>query len=128
MASLSVAEGSTDNTASVPGSASPPPNPGNGHDGRTSSSTGRSLVFNASLAAGPPMGPLSVEHAQLLLPDLPVVQQIWLITAEALLLDRRVVERRQDIKKNAQVWHELVCGDVTDADELFYARAPYDII
>jgi hypothetical protein len=74
------------------------------------------------------MGPLPAEHGRLLLPDLPVLQQIWLPTAEALLLARRAVERRQDIKRNAQVMQELIREGITDADELFYGRAAHNII
>jgi hypothetical protein len=122
-ASLNAAEGSTENIASPFGNVSSCSAPEDGHDGWTSLSPGGSLVFNANLAAGPPMGPLSVEHAALLLPDLPVLEQIWLPTAEALLLERCVVERRQDIKKNAQVMLELIREGITDADELFNRRA-----
>ena len=126
--SLSAAEGNLDNTASVSGSVSSRSGPGDGHDGRTSSSPSGNPVLNASLAAGPPMGPLSAEHTQLLLPDLPVLQQIWLPTAEALLLERRAIERRQDIKKNAQVLLELIREGITDADELFHMQAVCNII
>jgi hypothetical protein len=126
--SLRAAEGSTDNTAPVSHSVSSRSGLGDGHDGWTRSSRSGSLFFTASLAAGPPMGPLPAEHARLLLPDLPVLQQIWLPTAEALLLARRVVERRQDIKRNAQVLQELIRDGITDADELFYGRAAHGII
>src|SRR5690606_25258626 len=44
------------------------------------------LVFGTSLAAGMPMSPLPLEHTQQLLQDLPTLQQIWLTTAEALIL------------------------------------------
>jgi hypothetical protein len=120
---LSAAEGSTENIASMSGSVSSYLSPGDGHDDRTSTSPGKGPVFNASLAAGPPMGPLSAEHVGLLLPDLPVLEQIWLPTAEALLLTRCAVERPQDIKKNAQVMIELTRKGITDADELFSRRA-----
>jgi hypothetical protein len=122
-ASLTAAEGSTENIASVSSNVLSCSGPGDGHEDRTGLSPSRSLVFNASLAAGPPMGPLSVEHTGLLLPDLPVLEQIWLPTAEALLLARCAVERRQDIKKNAQVMLELIREGITDADELFNRRA-----
>lgn len=127
-ASLSAAEGSTDNTASASGSVSSRSGPGDSRDGWLRSSRSGGLVFNESLAAGPPMGPLPAEHGRLLLPDLPVLQQIWLPTAEALLLARRAVERRQDIKRNAQVMQELIREGITDADELFYGRAAHNII
>jgi hypothetical protein len=66
---------------------------------------------------------LSPEHAQLLLQDLPALKQIWIPTAEALLLARKAVERRQDIKKNGQAMHELIVEESTSADELFYGSS-----
>ncbi|GKT48396.1 uncharacterized protein ColSpa_08577 [Colletotrichum spaethianum] len=65
------------------------------------------LVFNTSLAA-----------------DLPSLQEIWLKTAEALILERGVVERTQDIKRNAQVMLELIRDDGMDEeDEWWYGRS-----
>jgi hypothetical protein len=69
------------------------------------------------------MPQLSPEHAQLLLQNLPVLKQIWIPTAEALLLARNAVERRQDIKKNGQAMHELIVEEFTTADELFYGSS-----
>lgn len=92
-------------------------------DGRRGSEAGRrnsdastsgtwdNLVFDTSMAAGMPMGPLSRENLRLVVPDLPVLQQIWLPTAEALILERKIVERPQDIKRNAQVLLELIRED-----------------
>ncbi|OTA54333.1 hypothetical protein K449DRAFT_338857 [Hypoxylon sp. EC38] len=83
-----------------------------------------SLVFNTSLAEGMPMGELSREQLKMLLPDLPTLQQIWLPTAEALILDRKIVERPQDIKRNAQVMMELIREDgAVEEDEWWYGRA-----
>ncbi|OLN94227.1 hypothetical protein CCHL11_02900 [Colletotrichum chlorophyti] len=81
------------------------------------------LVFNTSLAAGMPMGPLGRDHLRRLLADLPNLQDIWLKTAEAMILDRGVVERTQDIKRNAQVMLELIREDgIDEEDEWWYGR------
>ena len=92
-------------------------------DGRRGSEAGRrnsdastsgtwdSLVFDTSMAAGMPMGPLSRENLRLVVPDLPVLQQIWLPTAEALILERKIVKAPQDIKRNAQVLLDLIRED-----------------
>ncbi|KAI1807341.1 hypothetical protein F4811DRAFT_12519 [Daldinia bambusicola] len=86
--------------------------------------TWENLVYNTSLAEGMPMGELSREQLKMLLPDLPTLQQIWLPTAEALILDRGIVERPQDIKRNAQVMLELIREDgAAEEDEWWYGRA-----
>ena len=72
------------------------------------------LVFHSSLAAGPPMSPLPRDQLQLLLPDLQHLSNIWIHTAEALILERKIVERPQDIKRNTQVLLELIRDDGTD--------------
>ncbi|KAF8858136.1 hypothetical protein BDZ45DRAFT_408446 [Acephala macrosclerotiorum] len=72
------------------------------------------LVFHSSLAAGPPMSPLSREQLRLVLPDLQHLSNIWMHTAEALILERKIVERPQDIKRNTQVLLELIRDDGTD--------------
>lgn len=72
------------------------------------------LVFHSSLAAGPPMGPLTREQLRLLLPDLQHLSNIWMQTAEALILERKIVDRPQDIKRNTQVLLELIKDDGTD--------------
>lgn len=78
-------------------------------------------IFHTSLAADAPMSPLSHDNAQILLDDLPVLQQIWLTTAEALILDRGIVQRPQDIKRNQQVMLELIREDGLDEeDEWWY--------
>ncbi|KAK1714730.1 F-box domain-containing protein [Colletotrichum lupini] len=82
------------------------------------------LVFNTSLAAGMPMGPLEREHVRHVLADLPSLQEIWLKTAEALILERGIVERTQDIKRNAQVMLELIRDDgIDEEDEWWYGRS-----
>jgi hypothetical protein len=128
LASWSAAEASTDNRVPDTASVSLCSGLKGGPDDWTRSRHGESLLFNSSLAAGPPMHPLSAEHALLLLSDLPVLQQIWLLTGEALLLKRGVVERRQDIKRNAQVMLELIREGITEVDELFYRRAEHGSI
>ncbi|KAK8113731.1 F-box domain-containing protein [Apiospora kogelbergensis] len=82
-----------------------------------------SLVFDTSMSAGMPMGPLSREQLRLIIPDLPVLQQIWMQTAEALILDRKIVERPQDIKRNAAVMLDLIQEDgAAVQDEWWYGR------
>ncbi|OTB03045.1 hypothetical protein M426DRAFT_24076 [Hypoxylon sp. CI-4A] len=86
--------------------------------------TWENLVFNTSLAEGMPMGELSREQLKILLPDLPTLQQVWLPTAEALILDRGIVERPQDIKRNAQVMLELIREDgAAEEDEWWYGHS-----
>ncbi|KAH8808388.1 hypothetical protein F5884DRAFT_368660 [Xylogone sp. PMI_703] len=80
------------------------------------------LVFNTSLAAGPPMSPLPRDQLQLLLSDLQPLQNIWLQTAEALILERRIVERPQDIKRNTQVLLDLIRDDGTVVADDFLTR------
>lgn len=88
-----------------------------------SPSTDNGLVFGTSLAAGMPMAPLPHHNAQQLLSDLPTLQQIWLTTAEALILNRKIVERPQDILRNAQVMLDLIREDgVEEEDEWWYGR------
>lgn len=86
-------------------------------------------VFHTSLAADVPMSALSYEDAQKLLDDTPVLQQIWLTTAEALILDRRIVSRTQDIKRNQQVMLDLIREDGLDEeDEWWYGRSNPDSV
>ncbi|RQM06106.1 hypothetical protein DH86_00003351 [Scytalidium sp. 3C] len=84
------------------------------------------LVFNTSLAAGPPMGPLPRDQLQLLLSDLQPLQHIWLLTAEALILERKIVERPQDIKRNTQVLLDLIRDDGTVVTDDFLSRHALD--
>ena len=72
------------------------------------------LVFYSSLAAGPPMSPLSREQLRLLLPDIQHLSNLWTHTAEAMILERKIVERPQDIKRNSQALLELIRDDGTD--------------
>ncbi|OAA39676.1 F-box protein [Metarhizium rileyi] len=86
-------------------------------------------VFHTSLAADAPMSALSHDDAQRLLDDTPVLQQIWLTTAEALILDRGIVQRTQDIKRNQQVMLDLIREDGLDEeDEWWYGRSNPDSV
>ncbi|KUJ20236.1 uncharacterized protein LY89DRAFT_437355 [Mollisia scopiformis] len=75
------------------------------------------LVFHSSLAAGPPMSPLTRDQLRLVLPDLQHLSNIWMHTAEALILERKIVDRPQDIKRNTQVLLELIRDDGTDGTD-----------
>ncbi|KAJ4151375.1 hypothetical protein LMH87_012077 [Akanthomyces muscarius] len=80
-------------------------------------------VFHTSLAADVPMAALETEQADKILNDLPVLQQIWLTTAEALILERKIVSRAQDIKRNQQVMLDLIRQDgMQEEDEWWYGR------
>ncbi|PFH63337.1 hypothetical protein XA68_13794 [Ophiocordyceps unilateralis] len=80
-------------------------------------------VFSTSMAADMPMALPPREHAQLILDDLPGLQHIWMVTAEATILDRGIVPRTQDIKRNQQVMLDLIREDGMDEeDEWWYGR------
>lgn len=86
-------------------------------------------IFNTSLSAGAPMGSLSRDQAQTILDDLPILQQIWMTTAEALILDRQIVGRTQDIKRNQQIMLHLIREDTLDEDdEWCYGRKLHDSV
>ncbi|KAI0447049.1 F-box domain-containing protein [Xylaria telfairii] len=90
----------------------------------TSTSHWRDFVFGTSLSEGMPMGPLAREQLQSLLPDLPDLHSIWLPTAEALILDRGIVGRPQDIKRNGPALLDLIREDsAAEEDEWLYGRA-----
>ncbi|KAB5580139.1 hypothetical protein GE09DRAFT_949897 [Coniochaeta sp. 2T2.1] len=81
-------------------------------------------IFHTSLSAGMPMGPLPRDQLKALVADLPNLHQIWSPTAEALVLDRKIVERPTDIKRNAQVMMELIREDGADEeDEWLYGTS-----
>ncbi|KAL2259702.1 hypothetical protein VTK26DRAFT_6526 [Humicola hyalothermophila] len=88
-----------------------------------------SLVFCTSLSAGMPMGPLSKEEAKLLVQDLPVLQKIWSETAEAMILNRKIVERAADIRRNQHLLIDLIREDgFEDEDQWLYGTvAPESI-
>lgn len=80
-------------------------------------------VFDTSLSADAPMAPLDRDQAKTLLGDLPSLQGIWLTTAEAMIMDRKIVQRPQDIKRNQQVMLDLIQEDGLDEeDEWCYGR------
>lgn len=88
-----------------------------------------SSIFNTSLSAGMPMDMLSVDDVRHILPDLPGLQQIWSATAEAMILDRGIVERPQDIKRNAQVMLDLIKDDgIDEEDEWWYGKGTPDSV
>lgn len=85
-------------------------------------------IFNTSLSAGVPMGSLTREQARDILDDLPVLNQIWVTTAEALILDRQIV-RTGDIKRNQQVLLDLIQeGSLDDRDEWSHGRKLHDSV
>ncbi|CAK7236837.1 hypothetical protein SBRCBS47491_009772 [Sporothrix bragantina] len=85
------------------------------------------LIFNTSLADGMPMQLLPRDQLRLLLSDLPVLQQMWLVTAEALILERKIVEKQADIRRNAQVMLELIREDgFAEEDEWWYGHGAHD--
>ncbi|KAK3387729.1 hypothetical protein B0H63DRAFT_559198 [Podospora didyma] len=93
------------------------------------SNTGRQLgkapmlISPTSLEVGQPMGPLSPDDDRLVLARLPTAKsQIWITTAESILLERGVVARTQDIKKNAAVLQELIMPAVSWLDVFFFER------
>ncbi|CAK7269209.1 hypothetical protein SEPCBS119000_003453 [Sporothrix epigloea] len=85
------------------------------------------LIFNTSLADGMPMQKLPHDQLRLLLSDLPVLQQLWLVTAEALILERKIVSKQADIRRNAQVMLELIREDgFAEEDEWWYGHGAHD--
>ncbi|KAG9234120.1 hypothetical protein BJ875DRAFT_401674 [Amylocarpus encephaloides] len=82
------------------------------------------LVFHSSLAAGPPMSPLTREQLRQLLPDLPHLKDIWMLSAEALILERKVVDRPQHIKRNTQVLMDLIREDGAEFVDDFAPAPP----
>lgn len=74
-------------------------------------------VFHTSLAAGPPMSPLPLEHQRLLLADQQHLTDIWLPTAEAIIMERGIVDSPTKIKRNTQVLLELIKEDGSYIDE-----------
>jgi hypothetical protein len=75
------------------------------------------LVSNSSLAAGPPMSPLPRDQLRLMLSDQQELTSIWLQTAEAVILERKIVENSMQIKRNTQVLLELIKEDGSVMDE-----------
>ncbi|KAK3314589.1 hypothetical protein B0H66DRAFT_315761 [Apodospora peruviana] len=65
-------------------------------------------LLPSSLANGRPMGQLSPADNSLLIQNLPRLQDIWSHTAEAAILERKVVENPSQIRRNAQVFVWLI--------------------
>lgn len=83
------------------------------------------LVFQSSLAAGMPMNRLEQDQYRMLLSDLPALQRVWVLTAESMILDRKIVERSLDIKRNTQVIVDLIKEDgVVEEDLWWYSMSP----
>ncbi|KAM0148107.1 hypothetical protein ACHAQE_009980 [Botrytis cinerea] len=76
-----------------------------------------SLVWRTSLSAGPPMRPLGREVLGLLVEGVPDLQELWAKTAEALILERGIVDRPERIKKNSMVLLDLIKEDGRDEME-----------
>jgi hypothetical protein len=95
-------------------------------EARRSKAKGKQKAVTNS-SSSPWMQPLTGKNAQLLLKDLPTLEQLWIPTSEALLVARRVVDRSQDIKRKGQAMHELVIDEFTAADGLFYGCTERDL-
>lgn len=94
---------------------------GSGISSATQGKQPESLVFCTSLAAGMPMGSLTKEESKVLVPDLPGLRKIWSETAEAMILDRNIVARSTDIRRNGQIFMELIRENVAeDEDQWLY--------
>ncbi|KAI1302495.1 F-box domain-containing protein [Xylaria venustula] len=94
-----------------------------------STNSWREFVFGTSLSQGMPMGPLLREQLQVLLPDLPDLHSIWMPTAEALILDRCIVGRPQDIKRNGPALLDLIREDgAAEEDEWLYGQTAPDSV
>ena len=80
-------------------------------------------IFHTSLSAGMPMAQLSHTQARAVLQDLPPLKEIWARTAEALILERQIVSREEDIRRNQQVLLDLIREDGLDeVNEWGYGR------
>lgn len=77
----------------------------------------QSQLITTSLSLGPPMSPLSREQLRLLLPDLQPLHNVWLLTGEAVVLDRQIVDSSSKIKRNTQVLLELIKEDGPEVEE-----------
>ncbi|KAF7915584.1 hypothetical protein BELL_0305g00010 [Botrytis elliptica] len=76
-----------------------------------------SLVWRTSLSQGPPMRPLGREVLGLLVEGVPDLHELWAKTAEALILERGIVDRPERIKKNSMVLLDLIKEDGRDEME-----------
>ncbi|CAG8974604.1 hypothetical protein HYALB_00004402 [Hymenoscyphus albidus] len=85
------------------------------------------LVYHSSLSNGPPMSPLTRNQLAQFVPDQPHLKDIWMLTAEALILERQIVSRPQDIKRNTQVLLDLIRDYGNDGVEEFTPSPPREI-
>ncbi|KAF7950584.1 uncharacterized protein EAE97_002136 [Botrytis byssoidea] len=76
-----------------------------------------SLVWRTSLSKGPPMRPLGRDVLGLLVEGVPDLHELWAKTAEALILERGIVDRPERIKKNSMVLLDLIKEDGRDEME-----------
>jgi hypothetical protein len=120
--SISSAESTSDNTASSHSSVFSSFMPGSNHNGWRRSSSCGSVVSDAGLTAGSPRSHVVAAQKHLLLPGLPLLEQLWIPTAEALIIEKQAVSRPTDIKKKAEVERELIRAGITEADELIYGQ------
>ncbi|KAI1170245.1 F-box domain-containing protein [Nemania sp. FL0916] len=127
--SLNVSEGGR---AALDGNSNNRERRGSEHTRRgsdASTNSWRDFVFGTSLSEGMPMGSLSRDQLQVLLPDLPDLHSIWMTTAEALILTRGIVGRPQDIKRNGPALLDLIREDgAAEEDEWLYGRAAPDSV
>jgi hypothetical protein len=92
-------------------------------------SRANNYIFHTSLSAGMPMGNLPRDQLKMLVEDLPRLHEIWLPTAEALILERKIVERPTDIKRNHHLLMELIREDGADEeDEWLYGTSASDSV
>ena len=111
--SLAVGKMSTNDTSST--------SRGSGTPSVAQGKQAESLVFCTSLAAGMPMPSLANDESKLLVPDLPRLRKIWSETAEAMILQRKIVERSSDIRRNAQIFMHLISENIAeDEDQWLY--------
>ena len=77
-----------------------------------------------SIETGPiNAGMLSAEATQEILQKLPVSKsQIWVSTAESLLIERGAIEKVQELKSNAAVLQEMIRREVSWEDIAFFRR------
>ncbi|QSZ30161.1 hypothetical protein DSL72_004681 [Monilinia vaccinii-corymbosi] len=76
-----------------------------------------STIWRTSLSAGPPMRPLGREELKLLVENLPDLHDLWAKTAEAIILERGIVDTPGKIKKNSFVLLDLIKEDGRDEME-----------
>lgn len=69
-----------------------------------------------------PVGVMTRDETERVLGRLPAKSEIWVNTAEKVLLERGAVPRSQDIKRNGAVLQNLVLPALSWLDVLFYER------